>query len=86
LLTKESKLKFTAEIAPYISTKPLHPTQKENRVEDGLEVRIQVIPNYELESLLLSFGENVIVLQPEWLAGKLTGRIEKMKDIYSIQK
>lgn len=41
---EEIKLKFTADIAPYISTKPLHATQKENRVEDGLEVRIKVIP------------------------------------------
>jgi predicted DNA-binding transcriptional regulator YafY len=83
---EEIKLKFTAAIAPYISTKPLHPTQKENRVEDGLEVRIQVIPNYELESLLLSFGENIKVLQPEWLAGKLSERIEKMKGVYPLQQ
>jgi predicted DNA-binding transcriptional regulator YafY len=43
----------------------------------------KVIPNYELESLLLSFGENVKVLRPEWLAGKLAERIEKMKGVYS---
>lgn len=40
-----------------------------------LEIRIRVIPNYELESVFLSFGENVKVLEPEWLREKIIERL-----------
>lgn len=77
---EEIKLRFGAASAPYVATKPLHPSQKQKWLDGGeLEIRIVVIPNYELESVILSFGENVQVLVPEWLAGKLAQRIEKMK-------
>jgi predicted DNA-binding transcriptional regulator YafY len=60
----------------------VHATQKQKPVDDGLEIRINVIPNYELESLILSFGENVQVLAPEWLAAKISDRIEKAGIFY----
>jgi predicted DNA-binding transcriptional regulator YafY len=74
---EEIRLKFDAATAPYVATKPLHASQKQKPVDDGLEIRINVIPNYELESLILSFGERVQVLAPEWLATKISDRIEK---------
>jgi predicted DNA-binding transcriptional regulator YafY len=63
----------------------LHATQKEKPTENGLEVRINVIPNYELESLILSFGERVQVLAPEWLAAKISERIKKATLLYQSQ-
>ena len=68
-------LQFTEEQAPYIETKPLHPTQKSKWVEDRLIVEIEVIPNYELETLILSFGEKVKLLEPNYLAQKLADRV-----------
>ncbi|MCB0482420.1 MAG: WYL domain-containing protein [Flavobacteriales bacterium] len=57
---QEIKMIFSSEIAPYIETKPLHQTQKARRMKDGsLEVRIEVIPNRELTSLINSFGTEV---------------------------
>jgi predicted DNA-binding transcriptional regulator YafY len=38
---------------------------------------ILLIPNYELESLFLSFGESVRVVKPASLANKLTRRLEE---------
>lgn len=63
---EEVKLRFVKEQAPYVITKPIHPSQKPPVVlEDGsIEIRINVILNFELERLLLSFGERVEVLAP----------------------
>lgn len=75
---EEIVLHFTPSQAPYIRTKPLHPSQKHEEIEEGLEVRIKVIPNYELESLILSFGEHVKVIKPIFLKERIQERITGM--------
>ena len=75
---EEIKLWFSPASAPYVATKPLHQTQKHTQLENGeLEIRINVNPNYELESVILSFGENVKVLEPEWLKERINGRLKQ---------
>ncbi len=69
-------LEFTKEQAPYIITKPLHPTQKHKWVNESLIVAIKVIPNYELESLILSFGEKAKVVELKSLRDKIQKRRE----------
>jgi hypothetical protein len=67
-----------AEQASYIETKPLHQSQKKiKKVESGYETSIKVIPNYELEKLMLSFGERVKIMCPTSLKTKLKERISK---------
>jgi len=63
----------------YIRTKPLHVTQKES--SDG-EFQMSLIPNFELESLLLSFGENIEVLAPKALRSKLAKRASAAAKLY----
>lgn len=70
------KLRFSPPQAPYIHTKPLHGTQKEKSDESGLIITIEVIPNVELEQLILRYGENCKVLEPEGLKQKIKDRIE----------
>jgi predicted DNA-binding transcriptional regulator YafY len=70
-------LEFTKEQAPYIITKPIHATHKYKWEQDTLHVTIEVIPNYELESLILSFGEKVMVLEPMGLKEKLKSRLQQ---------
>lgn len=71
----EIQLRFTPEQAPYIKTKPIHGSQKViSEDTDGFVVQIEVIPNYELESLILSFGSNCEVLAPEEFRNKLIER------------
>jgi predicted DNA-binding transcriptional regulator YafY len=75
---EEVKLIFTKEQAPYIETKPLHETQKTNLLSSGeLEVRIQVIPNYELETVLLSYANTVKVISPKQLKDRITLRLKE---------
>lgn len=66
-------LEFSAVIAPYIKTKPLHRSQQilqEN--EDGsLKMQMDVVINPELTSMLLSYGKNVKVIQPAYLAAEI---------------
>ncbi|MFD1292611.1 helix-turn-helix transcriptional regulator [Lutibacter holmesii] len=60
------KLFFNAKTAPYILTKPLHGSQKKlNYDENGLIVQIEVIPNFELKQLILSYGDSIEILTPE---------------------
>jgi len=69
-------LDFSKEVAPYVETKPLHPSQKSKWIDGKLRVSIEVIPNYELESLILSFGEKVRVIEPPELKNKISLRLK----------
>jgi predicted DNA-binding transcriptional regulator YafY len=60
------RLFFNQKTAPYILTKPLHGSQKKlNYDENGLIIQIEVIPNFELKQLILSYGDSVEILTPE---------------------
>jgi hypothetical protein len=50
------KLWFSPSQAPYVITKPIHPTQKCKNTENGLEVTISDVTKNELEKLILSFS------------------------------
>lgn len=70
------KLWFSPAQAPYIITKPLHGTQKcKSCDENGLIVTIEVIPNPELEHVILRHGENCKVLEPVELRAKIKQRL-----------
>ncbi|MES2565502.1 MAG: WYL domain-containing protein [Bacteroidota bacterium] len=78
----EIKLWFSPSQAPYIVTKPIHPSQIIRNTEDGLEVTIKVIPNYELEKLILSFGDTVKVISPESFQHRISKRIQESAKLY----
>lgn len=74
------------ELLPYIETKPLHGSQKiKVREKTHSKISIEVIPNYELESLLLSFGDGLQVIEPKDLRSKLFDRIKKAASYYKIK-
>ena len=72
------------ENAPYVITKPLHASQKvvEER-EDGIVISIHVIPNFELEKEIISFGDRMIVLSPEKLRKQIEARLKKALELSS---
>jgi predicted DNA-binding transcriptional regulator YafY len=77
------ELIFQKEQAPYIQTKPMHPSQKVKQLEDGrLQVRLHLIPNYEFVSQLLSFGEKVEVVAPKSLRMTIKKRLKDALDQY----
>jgi predicted DNA-binding transcriptional regulator YafY len=72
----EVRIEIEANAVPYVMTKPLHPTQRDSESEEGkIILRINVIPNFELETLILSLGENVRVIEPIDLADRIRDRI-----------
>lgn len=77
------KLKFSEQRINYVLTKPLHGSQKLDRTDvDGQTVIIEVIPNYELFQLLLSFGADVIVISPDEVKKDMAARIKNMNNNY----
>jgi predicted DNA-binding transcriptional regulator YafY len=77
------ELIFSPSIAPYIITKPIHSSQIVKQLEEGLLVKIKVIPNFELEQLILSFGEGVKVLSPIHVQKKIVSRIQNSLSQYN---
>lgn len=66
------KLRFSNERIKYILTKPLHGTQKVDQIdEEKRTVVINVIPNFELYQMLLSFGSDIEVIEPELVRNKM---------------
>jgi len=76
-------LQFTGRTGNYMETKPLHGSQKSNWIDDNiLEVTLDVIINYELERLVLSYADSVIVKQPKVLVDKLNMRLKSALQNY----
>ncbi len=76
-------IKANPNQAEYIKTKPVHASQKRiDEDENGYTFSIEVIPNYELERLLLSFGDNIKVIEPSGLREKLLINLKKNLDQY----
>jgi predicted DNA-binding transcriptional regulator YafY len=73
------------EHAPYVETKPLHHSQIVlERLDDGINIQIQVQLNFELEKEILGFGEGMKVLVPEKLKKRIFYRIEKAAVSYKL--
>lgn len=81
---EEITLWIKAKTFPYIATKPLHWNQRIVCRDDvGTTVIIKVVPNYELEQLILCYGENIKVILPVSLQEKIMSRIEE--SLYNYQ-
>ena len=83
--TQTIVLKIIKAHAPYVITKPIHASQKilkEN--EDGTIFSIDVIWNFELERELLGFGEQIKILSPKRLVGKIQARFKESLNHYRI--
>ena len=66
------------EQLPYTLSKPIHKSQQltEERGDGSAVIAIKVIPNFELQQLLLSLGDRIEVLSPEPLREEIYGRIK----------
>ena len=78
------KIWVDKEQLPYTISKPIHKSQKViQECEDGSAIiAIEVIPNFELEQLLLSFGERFEILSPASLRETISTRIKKNIEKY----
>lgn len=75
-------LKISEKQYPYIKTKPLHPSQaeldKDNRI-----IQLDVFLTWELESLILSYGDDVEVIEPISLRERIQKRVKNLLEIYN---
>ena len=94
--TEDILLWVNEEGFQYVKTKPLHGSQRDVKGEEdktmrekypalqgGRFFRLQCILNYELEQLLMSNMNQLVVLEPATLKDSLINRIKKMDSLYS---
>lgn len=94
--TEDILLWVNEEGYQYVKTKPLHGSQRDVKGEEdktmrekypalqgGRFFRLQCILNYELEQLLMSKMNQLVVLEPATLKDSLINRIKKMDSLYS---
>lgn len=83
---KKSEIIFEAYgyLIPFLKTQAIHQSQKEISTKPGTSTfSISLIPNNELENLILSFGENIKILKPKNLQTKIEKRIAKAQGLYA---
>lgn len=77
-------LTFSSLQGKYIKTIPIHYSQEIlNETKTELKISLDLVINHELKMQLLSYGENVKVLQPKGLADEMKERAKKMLKLYS---
>lgn len=77
-------LRVNTEMAPYIKTAPIHHSQTTlAEDETGLTIALQIIVCKELESLLLSYGEHLEVLEPVELRERVKERVKNIEKNYA---
>lgn len=76
------KIKFwaDAEQSNYIKTKPIHRSQKlisENQEDGSCIFKIEVVVNYEMYSVFMSYGPGIKIISPKFVAKNLEGKFKK---------
>ncbi|KLT71433.1 MULTISPECIES: helix-turn-helix transcriptional regulator [Flavobacterium] len=70
--------------APYVLTKPLHQTQRLIRENEDKSIIIHLFlsPNYEMERILLGFGDGIEIISPENLRDRMKRILAKALQRY----
>jgi len=71
-------IELSNNIKPYILSKPIHGSQN---IKGNL-LKLELKLNYELESVILSFGENMKVLEPKKLKEIIKNRLQEVNKNY----
>ncbi|HLO55533.1 MAG TPA: WYL domain-containing protein [Saprospiraceae bacterium] len=80
---QEVILHFYDKTGRYVENKPIHGSQKTQWLDSTtLEVKLNLMINYEFESFILSYGEQVLVISPENLQSSIVARLQKALQIY----
>lgn len=75
---EDVQIKVSKNRAPYLKTKPLHPSQQVEELPDGAAIfSYRLLPNKELISELLSYGADLEVLQPVSLRAEIKEILKK---------
>ena len=68
--------------ADYIKTKPIHRSQQiQDITDDYIDFSLDIIPNYEFETIMLSYADNCEILEPSSLREKIAERAKKIQEM-----
>lgn len=70
------KLRFSPKRLQYVLTKPLHKSQVCSDPSNGI-ITLKLIPNKEIDSLILSYGADVEVIEPNSYRKHIQEKIQK---------
>lgn len=78
------RIKADQLLAKYLTSQPLHLSQEiEEQNENYTIFSYFLLPTYELKMLLLGFGDEVEVLEPNSLIEEIKGTVEKLIEKYN---
>jgi predicted DNA-binding transcriptional regulator YafY len=81
---EEVVLRFAKQQGLFVRSQPLHPTQETiAEDENGIVVRIRVIPSPELTMAILSYGHQVEVVSPSKLRGEVMKALNLTASFYN---
>ncbi|AXT61420.1 WYL domain-containing protein [Aquimarina sp. AD10] len=83
--TRAERIQFWVDKknAPYVITKPFHSSQRIiKKTDDGIIFNIFVQINFELERLILGFGDAIEVIKPKRLRDRMKRKLEKAAGFY----
>lgn len=81
---EEVKLKVVASQAQYFRSLPLHHTQEETETTDQWSIfQYKIIPTFDFWQEVLSKGDTVEVLSPDWFRRWVADSIASMNKIYN---
>lgn len=78
--TRAQRIQFWVDKknAPYVITKPFHKSQRTlKQTNDGTIFNVFVQINYELERMILGFGESIEIIKPEKLRNRMLEKLQK---------
>ena len=73
------------KLAPYVITKPFHPSQEiieETTVAVVFNIKVQI--NFELERMLLGYGESIEIIQPLKLRKRIINKLQHAVKKYNL--
>lgn len=77
-------LHFFDKTAKYMESKPLHGSQKSKWLDnDTLQITLDIIINYELERLILSYADSVKVISPKSFSQLIKKRLNNALKLYN---
>lgn len=81
---EDIEIKVHKQAAPYVLSKPIHLNQETVRqYKDGsILVGLKLIINYELKSVLLSYGPRLEVRKPRTLRDQLKSLLRELSALY----
>jgi len=85
---QEIVLKIDRRNAPYVLTKPFHPSQQllENFSDGSILIQLTIHINYELERLILGFGDSIEVIKPRRLRNSMQKKLQRALEAYKAKE